>query len=109
MDTNKESRYVIVSNNDDGMHPDGYHRICDLKTNSILGIIDDYAIAKGLAKKLEQADRLDAENERLANALEYIYESGSLLNQDVVDKARWGLGMEVENEQEIAALKPRFS
>lgn len=65
--------------------------------------------AKGLATKLEQADRLNAENERLSNALEYIYESGSLLNEDVVEKARWGLGFEVENEKEIAALKPRFS
>lgn len=109
MDSNQESRYVIVSNNDDGMHPEGYHRICDLKTNSILGIIDDYAIAKGLAKKLEQVDRLDAENERLVNALQYIYESGILLDQDVLDKARWGLGLEVETPEEIAALKPRFS
>lgn len=57
----------------------------------------------------ERIKKLDAENERLANALEYIYESGILLNQDVLDKARWGLGLEVENPEEIASLKPRFS
>lgn len=66
-------------------------------------------VAEELVKKLEWADKLDVENERLANALEYIYESGSLLNKDVVDKARWGLGIEVENPEEIAALKPSFS
>ncbi|HAS8195740.1 TPA: hypothetical protein I7682_17820 [Vibrio vulnificus] len=109
MDTNQESRYVIVSNNDDEMHPEGYHRVVDLKTNAIVGIIDDYAIAKGLVKKLERADHLDSENDRLVNALEYVLESGAILERDAVAKARWGLGLEVENEQEIAALKPRFS
>ncbi|WP_070962743.1 hypothetical protein [Vibrio sonorensis] len=86
MDTSQESRYFIVSNNDDGMHPNGYHRICDLKTNAIVGIIDDYAIAEGLVKKLEKADRLDAENERLANALDYIYESGIYLTKMLLIK-----------------------
>lgn len=109
MSSNPETRYVIASNNDDEMHPEGYHRVVDLKTNAIVGIIDDYAIAKGLVKKLERADKLDAENERLANALEYVYESGNLTCADVVNKARWGLGLEVENPEEIAALKPRFS
>ncbi len=109
MNTKSESRYVIVSNSDDGMHPDGYHRIHDLKTDSILGIIDDYAIAKGLVEKLEQADRLDSENDRLVNALEYVLDSGAILDHHAVEKARWGLGLEVENEQDIAALKSRFS
>ena len=108
MDTNQESRYLIVSNNDDEMHPKGYHRIVDLKTNAIVGIIDDLAIAKGLVKKLERADRLDAENDRMVNALDYILESGSISTFEAEQKAKWGLGLIVENEQEIAALKLRF-
>lgn len=47
--------------------------------------------------------------DRLINALDYIYQSGVLMNDDVIAKAQWGLGMEVENPQAVAALKPRFS
>ncbi|GGB66537.1 hypothetical protein GCM10011607_28960 [Shewanella inventionis] len=56
--TNIESRYSVISNNDDAMHPSGYHRIFDMKTNAIVAIIDDYALAKGLVKRLEQAEKL---------------------------------------------------
>ena len=108
MAKNQESRYAIVSNNDDGMHPKGYHRIVDLKTNAIVGIIDDYSVAQGLVKKLERADRLDVENDRLVNALDYILESGEL-SFTSAQKAMWGLGLQVEDEKQIAALKPRFS
>lgn len=47
--------------------------------------------------------------DRLVNALDYIYQSGVLTNDDVVAKAQWGLGIEVENPDAVAALKPRFS
>lgn len=58
-------RYLISSNNDDEMHPDGYHRVFDSKMCSIVAIIDDYALAKGLKKKLNTHDSLVEEVERL--------------------------------------------
>ncbi len=58
-------RYLIASSNDDGMHPDGYHRVIDSKANSIVGVIDDYAIAKGMTKKLNNNDNLAKENAKL--------------------------------------------
>lgn len=57
----------------------------------------------------EENSRLNSENERLVNALDYVLESGAITSRDGVEKAKWGLGLEVENEAEIAALKPRFS
>ena len=47
-----------------------------------------------------------AKSDRLYNALNYVYESGYLRNE-ADEKARWGLGLEVENETEVAALQPR--
>lgn len=52
---------------------------------------------------------LKSKIDRLVNALDYIYQSGVLMNDDVVAKAQWGLGMEVENPDAVAALNPRFS
>lgn len=57
----------------------------------------------------ESNERLDKENDRMANALDYLLESGSVSDQDGVKKARWGLGLEVEDEEAVAALKPRYS
>ncbi|WP_045391984.1 hypothetical protein [Vibrio rotiferianus] len=108
------------------MHDDDYKKFCTSLTEMVtqvqsnlphakkqgfgaIGIDVSLDVAQELVKKLERVDKLDAENDRLSNALEYIYESGSLLNKDVVDKARWGLGIEVDNPEEIAALKPRYS
>lgn len=54
-------------------------------------------------------EHLDKENERMENSLTYLLESGSVSDRDGVQKARWGLGLEVENEEAVAALKPRFS
>lgn len=65
--------------------------------------------AKTIAALEAEILRLNEESERLTNALDYIYQSGEAMSRDAVQKARWGLGLEVENEAEIAALKPRFS
>ncbi|WP_182038774.1 hypothetical protein [Vibrio alginolyticus] len=45
-------------------------------------------------------------NDRLYDALNYVYESGYLRNE-TYEKARWGLGLEVDNETEVAALQPK--
>jgi hypothetical protein len=47
-----------------------------------------------------------ANNDRLRDALNYVYESGYLRNE-ADEKARWGLGLFVENESDIAALQPK--
>lgn len=41
---------------------------------------------------------------RLENALNYVYESGYLRNE-AYEKARWGLGFDVDCEQVVAALQ----
>ncbi|MBV7300234.1 hypothetical protein [Enterovibrio paralichthyis] len=64
---------------------------------------------KKVADLEAKIQRLNAESDRLTNALDYVLESGSISGFDAVQKARWGLGLEVENEAEIAALKPRYS
>lgn len=66
-------------------------------------------VAQELVQKLAHLEKLDAENERLTNALDYLLESGALSSFDDVQKAKWGLGLQVEDEQRIAALKPRYS
>ncbi|WP_318515510.1 hypothetical protein [Photobacterium leiognathi] len=47
-----------------------------------------------------------AKSDRLYNALNYVYESGYLRNE-ADEKARWGLGLEVENETEVSAMQSR--
>lgn len=47
-----------------------------------------------------------AKSDRLYDALNYVYESG-YLRDEADEKARWGLGLYVENEKEVAALQPR--
>lgn len=113
---NIEGRYQIQSQINDGMHPADYHRIIDNKTNALLAIIDDIAMANGLINKLnsidelqEQLKTLNTENDRLVNALDYILESGSISSYEAEQKAKWGLGLMVEDETFTAALKPRFS
>lgn len=69
----------------------------------------ELSVSDLIAWSVSTVKNLDAENERMASALDYILESGAILERDAVEKARWGLGLEIENEQEIAALKPRFS
>ncbi|MFL7013556.1 hypothetical protein [Enterovibrio norvegicus] len=64
---------------------------------------------KKVADLEAKIQRLNAESDRLTNALDYILESGQISEFKAVQKARWGLGLDVENEAEIAALKPRFS
>ena len=54
----------------------------------------------------ESVEALSATNQRLHNALNYVYESGYLRNE-ADQKARWGLGLEVANETEVAELQPR--
>ncbi|EJX5614663.1 hypothetical protein OEA42_004005 [Vibrio parahaemolyticus] len=108
------------------MHDDDYKKFCTSLAEMIeqvqnnlphakkqgfkaIGIDVSLDVAQSLVKKLERADRLDVENERLVNALDYILESGYISSFEAEQKAKWGLGLIVENEQEIAALKPRFS
>ncbi|EMY6611176.1 hypothetical protein ABCL16_003432 [Vibrio parahaemolyticus] len=108
------------------MHDDDYKKFCtslaemveQVQSNlphakqqgfNAVGIDVSLDVAQELVQKLAIFEKLDAENDRLVNALEYVLESGAILECDAVAKARWGLGLEVENEQEIAALKPRFS
>lgn len=54
----------------------------------------------------EELLALRAKNNRLYNALNYVYESG-YLRSEADEKARWGLGLEVSNEAEVEALQPR--
>jgi hypothetical protein len=56
------------------------------------------------ARKQSELIELKAKVERLVNALDYIYHSGVLMNDDVIAKAQWGLGMEVENPEAVEAL-----
>jgi len=108
------------------MHDDDYKKFCtslaemveQVQSNlphakqqgfNAVGIDVSLDVAQELVRKLALLEKLDAENDRMANALDYILESGAIHQRDAVEKARWGLGLEVENEQEIAALKPRFS
>lgn len=65
----------------------------------------DYEIVE-LKPVSESLEALGAQNQRLYDALNYVYESGYLRNE-ADEKARWGLGLEVENETEVAALQPR--
>lgn len=66
----------------------------------------DYEIIK-LVTKGENVEVLTEKNKRLFDALNYVHESGYLRNE-AAQKARWGLGLEVENETTIAALQPRI-
>ncbi|WP_162929902.1 hypothetical protein [Vibrio sp. Evd11] len=67
----------------------------------------DYEIIKIKLVTKGDIEVLTEKNKRLFDALNYVYESGYLRNE-VDQKARWGLGLEVENETTIAALQPRI-
>jgi hypothetical protein len=74
-----------------------------------IGIDVSLEVAQELIRKLARFETLNAENDRMVNALDYILKSGAIHQRDAVDKVRWGLGLEVNNEHEIAALKPRLN
>ncbi|NOI31826.1 hypothetical protein [Vibrio coralliilyticus] len=81
------------------------------KKNGYLGVSADMSldVAQELLETLARIKRLDTENDRLVNSLDYILESGSIASFEAEQKAKWGLGLDVEDESKIAALKPRFS
>jgi hypothetical protein len=100
----KKARYLNVENLSKTLNIKGIERLdelsmpdCSISASDLI----DWAV-----KKIAQ---LEDENDRMANALDYVLESGSVGDFDGVQKARWGLGLVVEDEQRIAALKPRFS
>ncbi|MCT8865416.1 hypothetical protein [Shewanella xiamenensis] len=66
-------------------------------------------IGQKIADVLNSDKSLSERYERVYNALDYIYESGELSSRHAVEKAKWGLGMDVDNEVEVAALTARFS
>lgn len=82
----------------------GIENLDDLK-------FDDCSVSASdlIAWAVKRINYLDAENERMSNALEYVLESGAFHSYHAEQKLRWGLGIKVENEPEIAALKARYS
>lgn len=50
-----------------------------------------------IAEVLNNVKSLSERYERVYNALDYIYESGELSSNHAVEKAKWGLGLAVEN------------
>ena len=90
--------------------PYGEHQIGLLSmagTNNIKGAFKFEPLEEKEKNERKQAEliELKAKVERLVNALDYIYHSGVLMNDDVIAKAQWGLGMEVENPEAVEALR----